>query len=657
MLFLRTGFKSVISVNNITKEFGGVPLFSGVSFNLNEKTCVGLAGKNGSGKTTLLKIIAGEIKADYGEVSYPKDMTIGYLPQEKEITGLKSIKEETLDAFKFINDIKLRIDELNTAVQDRNDYHSDSYNKLLLELDELTHKLLIYEPEKLIANTEKVLFGLGFRQKDLNRPISEFSLGWQMRVEIAKLLLLKPALLLLDEPTNHLDIESIQWLEEFLKNYYGAILIVSHDRALLDNITNRTIEITNGKIYDYKVPYSSYVQLREERLSHQKAAYNNQQVEVRQIERFIERFRYKNTKSRQVQSRITQLEKMEQVELDEIDRSAIHFTFPEAPHSGKVTVECKNISKHYDDTHVLEKVNLEIIKGDRVAFVGRNGEGKTTLAKIIAGNLDYDGELKLGYKVVTGYFAQDQWEMLDADKTVFETVDEIAVGDIRTRLKSILGAFLFQGDNIDKKVKVLSGGEKSRLALAKLLLTPSNFLLLDEPTNHLDMHSKDILKNALLQFNGTMIIVSHDRDFLQGLTSKVYEFRDKRLKEYRGDIFEYLERRKLEDLKDLESKENISKPSSKAISHTKLKWEKKKEFDRKKRKLEKKVVELEENVARLEVKLERVNNKLADPTNYAEEIKSGSLYKVHDMLTKDLEKMYSKWEVVQLELEEMGVGS
>lgn len=643
----------MISINNIKKEFGGEPLFSGVSFNLNEKECVGLAGKNGSGKTTLLKIISGEVKPDVGDISYPKEMTIGYLPQEKLITSQKTIKEEALEAFRFIHELKNRIDGLTEEIRNRKDYHTDSYHKLLLELDELNHRLLLYEPEKLIAKTEKVLFGLGFRPEDLSRSLTEFSFGWQMRVEIAKLLLLKPSLLLLDEPTNHLDIESIQWLEEFLKSYYGSVLVVSHDRALLDNITTRTIEISNGKVYDYKVPYSKYIQLREERILQQKAAYSNQQAEIRQIERFIERFRYKNTKARQVQSRITRLEKMDRMEVDDMDKSAIHFTFPPAPHSGKITVECRKVSKSYSDNQVLKMINFEILKGERVAFVGRNGEGKTTMAKIIAGVLDHEGEVKLGYNVVTGYFAQDQWEMLDPEKTVFETVDEVAVGDVRSRLKAMLGAFLFQGDDIDKKVKVLSGGEKSRLALAKLLLVPANFLLLDEPTNHLDMRSKDILKNALLQFTGTMIIVSHDRDFLQGLTSKVYEFRNKGIKEYRGDIFEYLEKRKLEDLKELNSQEQKSVTTEKKISDTKLRWEQKKEFERKKRKLERKIKEAEDKAAGLEQQLEQLNLKLADPDTYAEEMKSGVLYQEHDRLSKDLEEIYVTWEHLNLELEQL----
>jgi len=614
---------------------------------------VGLAGKNGSGKTTLLKIISGEVKPDVGDISYPKEMTIGYLPQEKLITSQKTIKEEALEAFRFIHELKNRIDGLTEEIRNRKDYHTDSYHKLLLELDELNHRLLLYEPEKLIAKTEKVLFGLGFRPEDLSRSLTEFSFGWQMRVEIAKLLLLKPSLLLLDEPTNHLDIESIQWLEEFLKSYYGSVLVVSHDRALLDNITTRTIEISNGKVYDYKVPYSKYIQLREERILQQKAAYSNQQAEIRQIERFIERFRYKNTKARQVQSRITRLEKMDRMEVDDMDKSAIHFTFPPAPHSGKITVECRKVSKSYSDNQVLKMINFEILKGERVAFVGRNGEGKTTMAKIIAGVLDHEGEVKLGYNVVTGYFAQDQWEMLDPEKTVFETVDEVAVGDVRSRLKAMLGAFLFQGDDIDKKVKVLSGGEKSRLALAKLLLVPANFLLLDEPTNHLDMRSKDILKNALLQFTGTMIIVSHDRDFLQGLTSKVYEFRNKGIKEYRGDIFEYLEKRKLEDLKELNSQEQKSVTTEKKISDTKLRWEQKKEFERKKRKLERKIKEAEDKAAGLEQQLEQLNLKLADPDTYAEEMKSGVLYQEHDRLSKDLEEIYVTWEHLNLELEQL----
>ena len=614
---------------------------------------MGLAGKNGSGKTTLLKIISGEVKPDVGDISYPKEMTIGYLPQEKLITSQKTIKEEALEAFRFIHELKNRIDGLTEEIRNRKDYHTDSYHKLLLELDELNHRLLLYEPEKLIAKTEKVLFGLGFRPEDLSRSLTEFSFGWQMRVEIAKLLLLKPSLLLLDEPTNHLDIESIQWLEEFLKSYYGSVLVVSHDRALLDNITTRTIEISNGKVYDYKVPYSKYIQLREERILQQKAAYSNQQAEIRQIERFIERFRYKNTKARQVQSRITRLEKMDRMEVDDMDKSAIHFTFPPAPHSGKITVECRKVSKSYSDNQVLKMINFEILKGERVAFVGRNGEGKTTMAKIIAGVLDHEGEVKLGYNVVTGYFAQDQWEMLDPEKTVFETVDEVAVGDVRSRLKAMLGAFLFQGDDIDKKVKVLSGGEKSRLALAKLLLVPANFLLLDEPTNHLDMRSKDILKNALLQFTGTMIIVSHDRDFLQGLTSKVYEFRNKGIKEYRGDIFEYLEKRKLEDLKELNSQEQKSVTTEKKISDTKLRWEQKKEFERKKRKLERKIKEAEDKAAGLEQQLEQLNLKLADPDTYAEEMKSGVLYQEHDRLSKDLEEIYVTWEHLNLELEQL----
>ncbi|HEY9113916.1 MAG TPA: ABC-F family ATP-binding cassette domain-containing protein, partial [Bacteroidales bacterium] len=501
---------------------------------------------------------------------------------------------------------------------------------------------------------EKVLAGLGFRSEDLNRPVKEFSQGWRMRVELAKLLLLMPSLLLLDEPTNHLDIESIQWLENFLDDYQGAVLMVSHDRAMLDNITKRTIELNNGKAYDYKVPYSQYLKLRDERLQVQQATFNNQQKQIQDIEQFIERFRYKASKSRQVQSRVKMLDKMERVEIDDLDNSSIKFSFPLAQQSGKVVVEGKSISKFYGNKVVLKDIDFQILRGENLAFIGRNGEGKTTLAKIIAQQLEYKGDLKLGHNVVWGYFAQDQGDTLDPEKTVFETVDEVAVGDIRTRLKAILGAFLFQGEDVDKKVKVLSGGEKSRLALAQLLLKPTNLLILDEPTNHLDILSKDILKNALLQYDGTILLVSHDRDFLQGLSNRLFEFSNLKIKEHLGGIEEYLEKHKISDFDDLEKKSTVDiaeKPEK--VNVNKLKWEKKKESDRQIRKLKNNIDELEKEILKFETELESINKKLSNPGLYQDEIKSGKLYQQHDTLNKSLTEKYKMWETQHLELEKL----
>ncbi len=643
----------MLSVNNIGIEFSGTPLFEGISFNINPKDRLGLAGKNGSGKTTLLNIICGEASAKTGSITHPDDFSIGYLPQEKKMQSQLNVLDEAMQAFAFLNDIKDRLDVVNEELQTREDYESASYAKLVEELEKLNTQLAIYAPERMRGDAEKVLLGLGFRHHDFKRPLATFSHGWQMRVELSKLLLLRPSLLMLDEPTNHLDIESIQWLESFLVSYYGAVLIVSHDRTLLDRVTNRTIEITNGRIYDYKASYSRYIELREERLSHQKAAYSNQQRQQRDIERFVERFRYKASKARQVQSRIKSLDKMEKVALDEIDQSAIHFRFPPAPHSGKVTVEGKNIGKRYGDLSVLSDNDLQVLRNEKIAFVGRNGEGKTTLVKIISGQLDYEGELKLGHQVQLAYYAQDQWEMLDPNKTVFETLDDVAVGDIRTRLKTILGAFLFQGEDIDKKVKVLSGGEKSRLALAKLLLQPSNLLILDEPTNHLDLLSKDILKSALVQYEGTLIIVSHDRDFLQGLTDKVFEFRNRKIKEHIGDIFDYLEKRKISDLKELEHKTKQLKTKEDLPSDNKSKWLEKKEIDRRLRKLQTQLDRLESQIEQMETEQESVNHKLSLPDQFAEEVKSGELYRQHDQLAQKISDLYVQWEQLQSRIDEL----
>ena len=503
---------------------------------------------------------------------------IGYLEQEMTNSSKRTVIDEALFVYDFLLQKQDRIKEISILLGTRTDYESKAYSKLVDELEELNHEVLLYETDKLRGKAEQILKGLGFVQTDFDRNLAEFSFGWQMRVELAKLLLQNPPLLLLDEPTNHLDIESIQWLEDYLRSYNGSILLVSHDRTLLDNLTTRTIEINKGKAYDYKVGYSEYIRLREERQQQLEASYTNQQKEIKEVERFVERFRYKASKSKQVQSRVKQLEKVDRIEMDGRDTKSIHFSFPEANPSGKVVLEAKNLSKSYGDNLVLKNINQQIIKGEKVAFVGKNGEGKSTMAKIIINTLDFQGELKKGHNVSLGYYSQDIWEMLDPKQTVFETIDNVAVGDVRTKIKSILGAFLFQGDDIDKKISILSGGEKSRLALVKLLLSPTNVLLLDEPTNHLDILSKDILKSALLQYQGTVIIISHDRDFLMGLTDRSLEFRNKGIKEYLGDIQYFLEKKKKE--KSLIKSSAHSNSNEKTSSSKKLNWEKKKEKDK-----------------------------------------------------------------------------
>jgi ATP-binding cassette subfamily F protein 3 len=526
----------MLSVNNISIHFTGTYIFKDVSFFANEKDRIGLVGKNGAGKTTLLNIIAGEMEPEKGDISSPKGSRIGYLQQQIRLASDETVKNEAIKAFEEAIGFRKEAERITAELGQREDYESEEYLKLIDRLNHANERFEMLGGNTMEADTEKILLGLGFERNDFGRPMKEFSGGWRMRIELAKILLRRPEILLLDEPTNHLDILSIQWLENFLKSYPGAVILVSHDRAFLDAVTNRTIEISLARITDYKASYSKYVQLREEQREKQKAAYDNQQKQIADIERFIERFRYKDTKAKQVQSRVKMLEKMDRVEVDEMDFSKIHFRFPPAPHSGKIVYEANQLSKSYDNHQVLNELEFVIEKGESIAFVGRNGEGKSTLSKIIVNDLDYTGEGKLGHKVEIGYFAQNQAELLDQEKTVFATIDDVATGDLRTKVKNILGSFLFSGDDLEKKVKVLSGGEKSRLAIAQMLLKPVNLLVMDEPTNHLDMQSKDVLKSALLQFDGTLLIVSHDRDFLQGLTNKVFEFRNKKIRSNKTSI-------------------------------------------------------------------------------------------------------------------------
>ncbi len=646
----------MISINNLSIHFTGTDLFSNVSFLINDRDRIGLTGKNGSGKTTLLNIIAGDLRPQEGEVIIPSNISVGYLPQEMNTKSEETIYNEAVKAFSETIKLENLIRDLTDEIATRTDYESKQYENLIHKLTEANDRFNLIGGQTMQADIEKVLSGLGFRKEDFSRPVKEFSSGWQMRIELAKILLRKPEVVLLDEPTNHLDIESIQWLEEFLINYYGAVVLVSHDRAFLDNVTKRTIEISGGKIYDYKAGYSGYIKMREERLEQQTASYNNQQKQIREIERFVERFRYKSTKAKQVQSRIKMLDKMEEIELDDIDRSSIHFRFPPAPHSGKVVLEAINLGKKYDDLTVLKDVNFAVLKGDKLAFVGRNGEGKSTLAKIIVKELDFTGTLKYGHNVQIGYFAQNQADYLDLNKTVFETIDDIATGDVRKRVRAILGSFLFSGETIDKKVKVLSGGEKSRLSLAKLLLTPSNLLILDEPTNHLDMQSKDILKNALLQFDGTLIIVSHDRDFLQGLTEKLFEFRDNRIKEHLGGIYEFLEARKLKTLKQLEKQMQSKDYKPETKSQNKLNFEKKKQLARDIRKVNNEISKSEKKIEELETEIAQSHKILSDPTSYFNNPDYEKITKDYEKLKRGLEDEMNRWEQLHLKLEELESG-
>lgn len=641
------------SVSNLSIVFTGNFLFDNINFLINPSDRIGLVGDNGSGKTTLLKVICGIMPPDSGEVIIPNDKKIGYLPQEVKTISKLSVIDETNKAFDELNDLTLEIEKLNEKLLDREDYSSPEYMKLVDKLSHATEHFQILGGENKEAETEKILKGLGFVQEDFKRPLSEFSGGWRMRVEIAKLLLRKPDILLLDEPVNHLDIESIEWLEDFLKNYPGAVVLVAHDRTFLDNVTSRTIEITKGKAYDYKMNYSRYVIEREVRLLGEQAAFTNQQKQIQQTEQFIERFRYKASKAKQVKSKQKELNKIDRVEIDSIDRSAINFKFQEAPASGKIVVETKSLNKSFGDNHVLTELDFVALKGEKIAFVGKNGMGKSTLSKIIINELDYEGELKIGYNVSLGYYAQNQTDLLNPSKTVFETIDDIAVGEIRKKIRDILGSFLFSGEDIEKPVKVLSGGEKSRLAIAKMLLEPYNLLVLDEPTNHLDLKSKDILKRALLNFTGTLIIVSHDRDFLSGLTTKVIEFKKSETKVHLGDINEFLSKRKIEKLGDLNKlKSNTQTDQVKEASQNKLDYQQRKENEKAKRKIQNRISKLEQDIADLEAAIEIKDAQLSQPKEHEESIATDDFYKKYDSLKKQLQNKMDEWEIAVMELDE-----
>ena len=644
----------MISVESINVSFGSFTLLDDVSFLVNSRDRIGLTGKNGAGKTTLLKILAGKQKPTSGRVTIPSGATIGYLPQQMDISDHTTVLNESLKAFSKIFSLQNSIDKITTEISHRTDYDSDSYMKACDRLSDLQEEYKLSGGENIHAETEIALTGLGFNRHDFDKPTNQLSGGWRMRVELAKIILTKPSLLLLDEPTNHLDIESIEWLETFLKTYQGEVILVSHDRAFLDNITNRTIEISLAKVYDYKVPYTRYTQLREERREQQLAAYRNQKKMIDSTEKFIERFRYKNTKAVQVQSRIKHLDKIERIEVDNEDGGRINIRFEPAPRSGTIVIETEALSKSYGEKLVLNKIDFIIERGEKVAFVGKNGEGKTTLSKIITEEIDYEGNLKKGHNLRIGYFAQNQDELLDEDQTVFQTIDNIAVGDIRTRIRDILGAFLFSGDDIEKKVKVLSGGERSRLALIKLLLEPYNLLLLDEPTNHLDIRSKDILKQALLKFDGTLIVVSHDRDFLDGLVEKVYEFHNKKLKEHRGSIYEFLEKKKLSSLKQLERNKgaNTGDKDKEPVSSAKLSYLERKEAEREIRKLEKKLLKQEEKIEKLEAKKEEMEDILSSPEKN-KEITNSDFFKEYEDLKALIDKNLSLWENLSEQLEKI----
>ena len=653
----------MISVQNLSVEFSARPLFDNINYVINKRDRIALVGKNGAGKSTMLKIIAGLQSPTSGQVAVPADTTVGYLPQQMKLTDTATVIEEVRKAYSHVDEMKQRLDRMNNELVTREDYDSELYRQLIEHVSDLTERLAMEQSENFEAEMEKTLLGLGFVREDFGRMTAEFSGGWRMRIELAKLLLVRPDVLLLDEPTNHLDIESIQWLEQFLVQKAGAVVLVSHDRAFIDNVTNRTIEISCGKIYDYAVNYSRFVELRKERVEQQMRAYQNQQKEIADTEAFIERFRYKATKAVQVQSRMKQLAKIERIEVDEVDTSRLNQRFPPAPRSGDYPVIADNVGKAYGTHTVFSGATFTIKRGEKVAFVGKNGEGKSTLVKCIMGEIPFDGSLKIGHNVKIGYFAQNQAQLLDESLTVFDTIDRVAVGDIRTKIRDILGAFMFGGEASDKKVKVLSGGEKTRLAMIRLLLQPVNLLILDEPTNHLDMATKDILKQAIKDFDGTVIVVSHDREFLDGLVEKVYEFGGGKVRECLGGIYEFLEKKKLVSLQELEhnrpqapaikekSAEDIPAKQHSAGAETeqkpRLTYAEQRERDKMVRRAAKKVQEAEDNIARIEAEIADIEAKIA-----AGDI-DNEIFTLHNSRIRELETAMSLWELASQELDEL----
>ena len=648
----------MISIEGLSVAFGGNTLFDNITYVINKKDRIALVGKNGAGKSTMLKIIAGLQAPTSGSVNMPKDLTVGYLPQQMNLSDTRTVMEEAEQAFSHIFELQSRIERMNTELSERTDYESEYYQELIERVSNANEQLALIGASNYQAEIEKTLIGLGFTREDFGRDTSEFSGGWRMRIELAKLLLRRPDVLLLDEPTNHLDIESIQWLENFLSTRANAVVLVSHDRAFLNNVTTRTIEITCGQIYDYKVKYDEFVVLRKERREQQLRAYENQQKQIQDTEDFIERFRYKATKAVQVQSRIKQLEKIDRIEVDEEDNSALRLKFPPASRSGNYPVICEDVRKAYGSHVVFHDVNLTINRGEKVAFVGKNGEGKSTLVKCIMDEIDFEGKLTIGHNVQIGYFAQNQAQMLDENLTVFDTIDRVATGDIRLKIRDILGAFMFGGEASDKKVKVLSGGERTRLAMIKLLLEPVNLLILDEPTNHLDMRSKDVLKEAIREFDGTVILVSHDRDFLDGLATKVYEFGGGLVKEHLGGIYEFLQKKKIDSLNELQKGAGLSasptasakgnEPETVQPSENKLSYEAQKELNKKIKKLERQVADCEASIEETESAIAIVEAKMATPEGASDM----QLYERHQKLKQQLDGIVEEWERVSMELEE-----